>query len=100
MKSAGYSKTFSPDYDHDCCVCSHNTPEKTIHLLKEYEIPIEDEFILKNNFTAPMLLSNEFLKDLLGKDSFSQKGIQIMAELKKWKKLHKIHLKDLNKNKL
>ena len=93
MKSSGYSKTFSPDYEHDC---SHNTPEKTIHLLKEYEIPIEDEFILKNNYTAPMLISKEFLKDLLGKDPFSQKGIQIILELEEWKKIHKIHLKDLN----
>ena len=98
MKSGGYSKTFSPDYDFDCCVCSHNSPEKTIHLLKEYEIPIEDDFILKNNYTAPMLISNVFLKDLLGKDSFSQKGIKIMLELEKWKKLHKMHLKDLNNN--
>ena len=97
MKRAGYSKIFSPDYEHECCVCSHNTPEKTIHLLKEYEIPIEDDFILKNNYTAPMLLSKLFLKDLLGKDSFSPQGIQIMLELEKWKKLHKIHLKDLNK---
>ena len=97
MKSEGYSKTFSPDYCDDCCVCSHNTPEKTIHLLKEYEIPIEDEFILKNNYTAPMLISKEFLEDLLGpKDSFSQKGIQIILELEEWKKIHKIHLKDLN----
>ena len=97
MKCSGYSKTFSPDYFDDCCVCSHNSPEKTVHLLKEYDIPIEDDFILKNNYTAPMLISKLFLKDLLGKDSFSQKGIQIMLELEKWKKLHKIHLKDLNK---
>ena len=95
MKSRGYSKTFIPDYCDDCCVCSHNTPEKTIHLLKEYEIPIEDNFILKNNYTAPMLISKVFLKDVLGKDS--QQGIQIMLELEKWKKLHKSHLKDLNK---
>ena len=96
MKSKGYSKTFSPEYEHDCCVCSHNTPEKTIHLLKEYEIPIEDDFILKNNYTAPMLLSKVFLKDLLGKDAFSQKGIQIMSKLSAWKKFHKNHLEDLN----
>ena len=89
MKCAGYAKTFSPDYDHDCWVCSHNSPEKTIHLLKEYEIPIEDDFILKNNYTAPMLISKLFLKNLLEKDSFSQKGIRIMLELEKWKKLHK-----------
>ena len=96
MKCAGYSKIFSPDYEHDCCVCSHNTPEKTIHLLKEYEIPIEDEFILKNNYTASMFLSEVFLKDLLGKDAFSQKGIQILSKLSAWKKFHKNHLKDLN----
>ena len=97
MKCAGYSKTFLPDYEHDCCVCAHNTPEKTIHLLNEYDIPIDDAFILENNYTAPMFLSKIFLKDLLGKDSFSQKGVQIMLDLEKWKKLHKIHLKDLNK---
>ena len=98
MKRAGYSKTFSPEYEHDCCVCSHNTPEKTIHLLKEYEIPIEDEFILKNNYTAPMLISKVFLKDLLDpKDFFSQKGIQIMSKLGAWKKIHKNHLKILSK---
>ena len=98
MKSAGYSKTFSPDYKYDdCCVCSHNSPEKTIHLLKEYEIPIEDDFILENNYTAPMLIAKAFLKDLLGKDSFSQKGIQIILKLEEWKKIHEIHLQDLNK---
>ena len=96
MKRTGYSKTFSQDYCEDCCVCSHNSPEKTIHLLKEYDILIEDEFILKNNYTAPMLISKEFLKDLLGKDSFSQKGIQIVLKLEEWKKIHKNHLKDLN----
>ena len=96
MKSGGYSKTFSPNYFDDCCVCSHNTPEKTIHLLKEYEIPIEDDFILKNNYTAPMLIYKVFLKDLLGVDSFSQKGIQIILKLEEWKKIHEIHLQDLN----
>ena len=96
MRTLGYGKTFSPYYCDDCCVCSHNTPQKTIYLLKEYEIPIDEDFILRNNYTAPMLLSKVFLKDLLGKDSFSQKGIQIMLKLQKWKKLHKIHLKNLN----
>ena len=32
MQGEGYSKIFSPDYCADCCVCSHNTPEKTMHL--------------------------------------------------------------------
>ena len=95
MKSAGYAKTFSPNYEHDCCVCYHNTPEKTIHLLKEYEIPMDDDFILKNNYTAPMLISKVFLKDFLGKDSLSQTGIQIILKLEEWKKIHEIHLQDL-----
>ena len=99
MKTPGYSRTFSPGYKHDCCVCSHNTPEKTIHLLKEYDIPVEDDFILKNNYTAPMLISKVFLKDVLGKDFFSQKGIQIILKLGEWKKMHKIHLRDLKNKK-
>ena len=52
MKTPGYSKTFSPYYKHDCCVCSHNTPKKTVQLLKEYNIPIEEDIILKNNYCA------------------------------------------------
>ena len=95
MKSPGYFKTFSDDYDPDCCVCSHNTPEKTIHLLKEYEIPIEDDFILENNICSPLLTSKFLLKDIFGNEFFSQKGIQTMGKLKKWKKNHKQHLKQL-----
>ena len=95
MKTPGYFKIFSPDYDHDCCVCSHNTPEKTIHLLKEYEIPIEDNFILKNNYCSSILTSKIFLKNLLGKDYFSKNGIQTVLKLNEWKKIHKDHLKSL-----
>ena len=96
MKSPGYFKTFSDDYDPDCCVCSHNTPEKTIHLLKEYEIPIEDDFILETNICSPLLTSKYLLKDIFGNDFFSQKGIETMGKLRKWKKIHKQHLKQLN----
>ena len=96
MKSPGYFKTFSDDYDPDCCVCSHNTPEKTIHLLKEYEIPIEDDFILENNYCSLLLTSKFLIKEIIGDEFFSQKGIQTMGKLKKWKKNHKQHLKQLN----
>ena len=96
MKCSGYVRTFSHDYEHDCCVCYHATPEKTMHLLKEYDIQIEDEFILKNKYTAPMLISKIFLKDLLGKDFFSQQGIQLMSQLDKWKRIHENHLKNLS----
>ena len=97
MKSAGYSKTFSPNYEDDCCVCSHNTPKKTVHLLQEYDIPIEDDIILKNNYCSSILTCKIFLKDILGKDFCSQKGIQILIKLDEWKKSHKRHLKDLKK---
>ena len=95
MRTPGYSKIFSPDYEHDCCVCSHNTPEKTIHLLKEYEIPIDDDVILKNNYCSSILTSKIFLKYLLGKDFFSKNGIQTVLKLNEWKKIHKDHLNDL-----
>ena len=97
MKSPGYFKTFADDYDFDdCCVCSHNTPEKTIHLLKEYEIPIEDDFILENNYCSIFLTSKFAIKNILGDDLLSQKGIETMRKLKEWKKIHKRHLKKLN----
>ena len=92
MKAPGYFKIVADDNDFDCCVCSHNTPEKTIHLLQEYEIPIEDDIILKNNYCSPLLTSKSFIKDMLGEDYFSQKGIQIMRKLKEWRKIHKRHL--------
>ena len=97
MKSTGYWKTFSPNYEHDCCVCYHLTPEKTIHLLKEYDIPIEDDIILRNKYTAPILI---FLKDLSGNNnnSLSQNEFQILPQLDEWKNIHEKHLKDLNTN--
>ena len=95
MKAPGYSKTFSPDYEHDCCVCSHNTPKKTVHLLKEYDIPIEEDVILKNNYSSSILIKSAILKDILGKDFGSQKGMQTLIKLNEWKKIHSKHLKDL-----
>ena len=96
MQAPGYFKTFSDDYDPDCCVCSHNTPEKTIHLLKEYEIPIEDDFILENNYCSIFLTSKFLVKDILGNDLLSQIGLETMKKLKEWKKYHDCHLKQLN----
>ena len=85
MRTPGFSKTFSPDYEHDCCVCSHATPKKTIHLLKEYDL------ILENNYCSSILTSR-IVKDILGKDSCS---LQTILKLDEWKKSHKRHLKDL-----
>ena len=97
MNTPGYSKTFSPDYEYDCCVCSHATPKKTVHLLKEYDIPIEKDVILKNNYCSPILINSTILKDILGQDFASQKRIQTLIKLKEWKKIHHKHLKDLKK---
>ena len=97
MKAPGYSKTLSPDYEHDCCVCYHNTPKKTIHLLKEYDIPIEDDVILKNNYCSSNLINSTILNDILGEDFGSQKRIQALLKLHEWKKNHDCHLTDLKK---
>ena len=94
MKTSGYKKTLSRDYSSDCSVCSHNTPEKTIYLLKEYDIPIDDDLILKNNYVAPVLFP--LLNDILGNDFLSPTGRKIITEVNKWEKLHKEHLKDLS----
>ena len=91
MNTPEYSRTFSPDYEHDCCVCSHNTPEKTIHLLKEYNIPIDDDFILKNNYTAP-ILTCPMIMDTFAENTHSPK---LMTELTNWKKIHELHLQTL-----
>ena len=96
MKSPGYYKTFSDEYEFDCCVCSHKTPEKTIQLLKEHEIPIEDDVILEKNYCSPLLTFKILIKDILGNDIFSQKGIQTVAKLNYWRELHERHLKELN----
>ena len=96
MKTSGYSRTFSKEYFHDCCICSHNTPEKTIHLLKEYDIPIKDDFVLKNNYTAPILTVPAF-RQVLAPDILSPNGRKIMKEMNKWNKIHKLHLKNLKK---
>ena len=98
MKSPGFCRTFLPDYEENCCVCAHNTPEKTIYLLKEYDIPIDDDLILKNNYCSSILTFSKSLQDL-HIDFLSAPGRRILVELAKWKKIHKSHLKDLSKKK-
>ena len=92
----GFYRTLSNEDLNDCVVCSHSTPEKTIHLLEEYEISIERELILKNNYCTPILIFPKSLKDL-NIDLLSQRGKQIMLTLAKWRKLHELHLKTIRK---
>ena len=96
LQIPGYCRTFSNENLNDCVVCSHNTPEKTIHLLEEYEIFIENELILKKNYCAPILIFPKSLQDL-NIDFFSEQGEQIMFTLNKWRKLHQLHLKTIRK---
>ena len=97
MKTPGYSKTLSPDYDFDCCVCSHATPEKTICLLQEYDIPYDGEFILKHNYCTPILTFPAF-RDFLVPDIISPLGRKTMEDISKWKNAHKLHLKEIAEN--
>ena len=92
----GFYRTFYNDDLNDCVVCSHNTPEKTIHLLEEYGIFIEKELILRNNYCTPILIFPQSLQDL-NIDFLSENGKQIMFTLTKWRKLHEIHLKTIRK---
>ena len=96
MRSPGYFRSFSSDYDDDCFVCSHNTPEKTIHLLNEYEIPIDPDIILHNDYCSPILTFTMISKDILGVDFLSEKGKSILLQLEVWKQAHKNHLISLN----
>ena len=72
--------------------------KKTVHLLKEYDIPIEEDVILKNNYCSS-ILTTPFLEDILAQDFGSKKRIQTLVKLDEWKKSHARHLKDLKKKK-
>ena len=98
MKSPGYYNTFSDDYEEECFVCSHNTPQLTIHLLNEYDISISKELILSNNICSPILTFPSALKEL-NIDLFSEKGREICFKLTQWNEAHKEHLKQLNQTK-
>ena len=98
MKSPNFIKTLMDDYEEDCFTCYHNTPEKTLCLIQEYNIPIDDKLILENNLCAPILTNTKALS-LINVDIFSEKGRNIAKIFNKWKKTHLEHLHELrNKN--
>ena len=97
MKSSNYYTTLSPNYSLDCPICLHNTPEKTLHLLNEYDISLDSQIILRNNYTAPILAYVNSLKDF-NIPYFSLEGKQIINKLQQWKLLHiENHIQPLNK---
>ena len=69
MKTPGYWKTFSPNYDFDCCVCSHNTPKKqSIFWMNMIFYAIVDYiWILENNYCTPLFTFPAF-RDILVPD--------------------------------
>ena len=70
------------------------SPEKTIHLLTEYDIPFDRNLILENNYCIPILIIPPF-RDILVPDALSPDGRKILMDIRKWKKLHKKHLQEL-----
>lgn len=93
MKFPGYIKTLSPDYIPDCCVCSHDS-QKTIQLLKEYDLPFARDLILNNNYCTPIFTFSAF-KDILVLDAISPDGRKMMKKIAQWNKAHQFHLKTL-----
>ena len=96
MKTPGYWKTFSADYDPDCFVCSHASPEKTINLLKEYDLPCDSELIRDMEYCTPVLIFPAF-REIVVPDALSANGRKQMKELIKWRETHKKHLNSLSK---
>ena len=91
MQAPGYYQTLAPDYEENCCVCYHNTPETTIYLLQEYDIPIANDVILENNYCAPILTFPTAVSDL-NINILSDNGRRILGELTKWRNMHKLHV--------
>lgn len=96
MITPGFFKTLKFD-DHeepDCCICTHNTPVKTLHLLKEYEIPLSDSLILDGEWTCTQLIFvSKF--DELNVTSFKDK-IKIKQIFNEWKASHNEHLQSIS----
>ena len=92
FKNVGYIKPSEIDGETGCAVCDHNTPEKTIFLLQEYEIPFGKQIEI-GEWTAPMLLHAELaVFDV----SFLSPEFKVIAKkLSGWKKLHQDHLEKL-----
>ena len=70
-------------------------PEKTLHLLKEYDMNVSPDLILKNNLCSSVLTFPSLWEHILGKNILSSSGKQIMMGCIQWKNIHKQHLRRL-----
>ena len=96
MKCPGYSRSLSPNYEIDCAICSHETPETTLNLINEYNMSFDAKVILGLRYFAPMLLHANSLEDFNIK-LFSDTGKEALKILTEWKKIHKEHIRSLKK---
>merc|ERR1711879_46951 len=81
------------DDEEKCVVCWHNTTEKTIELLQEYEIFVEEKLIREENWITPCFIYSynfgEFgTKNVVEEFSMSKKILIL-------KQIHDQHLKQL-----
>ena len=100
FKNVGKTKPSEINGKIECAVCDHNTPEKTIFLLQEYEIPFGKQ-IETGKWTAPMLLFAEL--PVFDVAFLSPESKVIAKKLTEWKQIHQFHLellktKDKDKN--
>ena len=92
FNNVGYVKPCETNEKKECPICDHNTPEKTIFLLQEYEIPFGEQ-IIAGKWTAPLLLYAEL--SVFDVSFLSPESKVIANKLTKWKKLHQFHLEQL-----
>ena len=93
MTRSRYLESYE-DEQESCIVCSHDTPQKTINLLNEYDITLNPEIITSRNWLAPHLLyitrfSDEF--NVPVKDTIRIR--QLIVNL--WSNAHQTHLERL-----
>ena len=69
-----------------CVVCDHNTPKSTCFLLTEYEINLNHDIIIKNDWTAPFLL---YLRNFTDEFSLTPtEAFNVRKTLQAWIDLH------------
>ena len=96
FKKVGYiNSTKLEKIEVECAVCDSNTPEDTMYLLNEYEIPFGKK-LENEEWTAPLLLFAN-LSSIFEVDVVSPECRTISTNLTKWKQIHNLHLAKLRK---
>ena len=92
MTTPKYIDTIKSATD-ECVVCWHTNPRKTVDLINEYEIPLDNDAIVAGGWTAPHFLffglsdiSEEFNIESLAD------RVRIIKQFAAWKEIHNSHL--------